>query len=259
MPGGQFDSSKTRVAPVCAALRERGGDWVRELLTLATLGTPAAGTLLPADLTFLQGYWGSTERGLQPPVSLLAWLIRNLTPSLSPTTIDKHREGLLAGDPATVALALKLLRSKSDSRGWYIFEGPTYPDAFIETPDALVVVEGKRTEAGPTTSTTWQNGRHQIWRHMDAAWEIRGHRQVLGLFLVEGIAPTPTQVPKVWREASAATLSASVLEASFPHRSATEREGIRRGFVGVATWQQVCERCNLDRRILVDRVDSLGV
>jgi hypothetical protein len=184
-------------------------------------------------------------------------LIRNLTPPLGPTTIDENRERLLAGDPSTVELALTLLRSKRDGRGWHIFEGPTYPDAFIETRDALVVIEGKRTEAGPTTSTTWLSGRHQIWRHIDAAWEIRRRRAVFGLFLVEGDAATPTQVPKVWREAAAATLSASALEASFPHRSAAEREGIVRGFVGVATWQQVCERCSLDRRILVDTIRSL--
>lgn len=47
-----------------------------------------------------------------------------------------------------------LLRSAGTGRGWHVLEGPTYPDVFVETRDALVVVEGKRTEAGPTTSTS---------------------------------------------------------------------------------------------------------
>jgi hypothetical protein len=59
----------------------------------------------------------------------------------------------------------------------------------IETPDALIVIEGKRTESGATIDTTWLTGRHQIWRHIDAAWEIRGRRQVFGFFIVEGEDP----------------------------------------------------------------------
>jgi hypothetical protein len=64
MPSGQFDSSKTRVAPVCAALREHGGDWVRQLLALGSLGSPTAGADPTADLTFISGALGPSRARL---------------------------------------------------------------------------------------------------------------------------------------------------------------------------------------------------
>ena len=113
---------------------------------LVEQGAPAATVPAFVDLSLLEGYWGSTERGLAPPVSLLSWLIRNLKPPQAPTTIDTNRRALLARNPETVANALNLLRSTNIATGWYIFEGLTYPDALLITPDAIIVVEGKRTE-----------------------------------------------------------------------------------------------------------------
>ena len=77
MPGGTFDSSKTRVTPVFDQLRLRRDDWVRQLLSLPQHGAGRA--VGQADLTFLGGAWGGEERALFPPVSLLSWLIRNLS------------------------------------------------------------------------------------------------------------------------------------------------------------------------------------
>ncbi len=240
---GERDSSNTRVVPVLDQLRARNDDWVRSLLTLATHGSGAA---VPGDVSLLytSGFWGSRERPLEPPVALLSWLIRNCEPPVRTTSIPPERARLLEGDPSTIATALDRLRSAK--RGWHIFEGPSYPDAYIETPGALVVIEGKRTEAGPTTDTTWRSGRHQIWRHLDAAWEVRARRSVFGLFLVEGTAPNPTKVPSVWQDASASALTAETLRCSFPHRGATERAAIVQGFLGVATWQAVCSHFGSD-------------
>ena len=195
MPGGERDSSKTRVVPVFDQLRARNDDWVRSLLTLAKHGS---GTSVPADMSLLYtaGFWGDTECGLKPPVALLSWLIRNLAPPVGATRITEERARLLAGHPFTVATALKRLRSAGRKSGWQTFEGRSYPDVYIETPGALVVIEGKRTEPGPTTDTTWMSGRHQIWRHLDAAWEIRGRRSVFGLFL--GPVNTTEQFVVYW-------------------------------------------------------------
>jgi hypothetical protein len=245
MPGGECDSLKTRAVPVFDRLQARGDDWVRELLNLARYGSGAA---VPTDvcLSFTAGYWGSAERALDPPVALLSWQIRNLAPPVSATHITEERARLLAGDTGTIATALGLLRSAGTGAAWHVFEGPSYPDAYIETPGALVVIEGKRTEHGPTTHTTWMGGRHQIWRHIDAAWEVRGRRAVFGLLLVEGAHPDPFEVPAVWQEAAASALSAETLRCSFPHRGVEERAAIAQGFLGVATWQAVCRRFVLD-------------
>jgi hypothetical protein len=159
------------------------------------------------------------------------------------------------GDPETVELALGALRSSNTPKGWHLLEGPTYPDALLETRDALVVIEGKRTESGPTVDTTWLTGRHQIWRHIDAAWEIRGRRQVFGFFLVEGT--TRGDVPEVWQRAFADALAPSSLASSFPHRSAAESAAIASCFVGGTTWQRVCSAFGIEFADLPDRV-SIG-
>ena len=250
MPGGRFDSSKTRVAPTFDALSLRGDLWVRDLLDLPQRN----GTRNPIpeglDLAFQRGYWGSTELGLTPPVSLLSWLLRNPDRLLQQTSEHPDRAAVLRGDPDVLGRALDLLRSTPAARAWYILEGPTFPDAVIETRDAVVVVEGKRTERGPTTSTTWLVGRHQMWRHIDAAWERRGCRHVFGFFVVEGHQQDGT-VPEPWQLASDECISTASLSTSFPHRSVLEREAIASCFLGVTTWQAIRSRFGLHESVLI--------
>lgn len=255
MPGGPRDSSRTRVGPVFDRLNGLEPGWVRTLLSLATHRHPVVAIPTTADFSLLEGYWGPIERGLDPPVSLLSWLIRNLSPPVGDSNVDEHRHLLLQRDPATVATALRLLRSDGNKRAWYVFEGQTFPDAMLVTPDALVVVEGKRTEPVPTESTTWMAGRHQIWRHIDAAWEIRGHRQVFGLFIVEG--DFSGEVPPVWRAAIPGALSPATMESSFPHRGPDERQAIAKCLLGVTTWQHVCAEFGIDFSMLPDRLEVI--
>ncbi|WP_395144639.1 hypothetical protein [Armatimonas sp.] len=248
MPGGQFDSSKTRVSPVFDELAKRSDNWVLQLLELTSFGVDKN-----LDLKFLKGYWGTKELGLHPPVSLLSWLIRHPKHLKQNALSSPERELLLNGNPEKVEEALTLLRTENRDRAWYIFEGRTYPDAVIETPDALIVIEGKRTEAGPTTSTKWLEGRHQIWRHIDAAWEQRGKRRVFGLFIVESDGECG-DVPQHWKQAIKNSLVPSTLATSFPHRSNTECEEIRQCLLGVTTWQAVCREFSLPAGTLLAHV-----
>ena len=257
MPGGKRDSSKTRVVPVFDQLRARDDDWVRSLLTLAKHGS---GAPVPTDMSLLytSGFWGSAERALKPPVALLSWLIRNFEPPVGAPPINEERTRLRAGEMSTIATALARLQSAGTSKAWHILEGPSCPDVYIETPGALVVIEGKRTERGPTTNTTWMSVRHQIWRHLDAAWEIRARRAVFGLLLVEGAAPNPTEVPSVWQDAAAAAFATEALQRSFPHRGVEERAAIAQSFLGVATWQAVCRHFAFNFAALPDTTAEFG-
>lgn len=250
MPGGKFDSSLTRVAPVFDRLSTQPADWPARLLALAQCAAPDAVDWRKLDLRYVNGWWGDRERGLRPPVSLLSWLVRH-PESWASKPCSAERLRLQSGDPATVSQALELLRSSGADRGWFIFEGRTFPDALIETQDALIVVEGKRTESGPTTHTTWMGMRHQIWRHIDAAWEVRGRRKVLGLFIVEDDG---SGLPTVWREAAGEAVAEQALAGSFPHRSARETAELRRCFLGVATWASVCRAFGINMRDLPDTV-----
>jgi len=257
------DSTRTRVAPVFDALLAQdatGEKWLGALLALPRGGRSLDAGLAARPGTLDQAHWSSRtkkaerrEKALEPPASLLSWLARHLGEVHTDTiagddTKAERRNALRAGDPATVARAIAKLRSEPKPRAWYRLEGASRPDVFLATPDAVIVIEGKRTEAGPTTSTTWLPGRHQMLRHMDAAYEVAGRRRVLGFFVVEGDeAGAP---PKAWLEAARATLSRDAVEGSLPHRPAPERDAITRGFLGVTTWQEICDRCGLDPAIL---------
>jgi hypothetical protein len=238
MAGGIQDFSRTRAAPVFDLLQRRADDWVRVLLALNQgSGAPAVDPTL--NLEFQKGYWGKSEHPLDPPVALLSWLIRNPTPLLSAETAHVERLQLAKGDPLMVGRALHALRTSAAPKGWHLLEGPTVPEVMLETPDALIVIEGKRSEAGAALDTTWHSGRHPIWRHIDAAWEIRGRRRVFGFFLVQG-QESDGALPAQWIAAMGEAMSAPVLEKSFPHRSTAERDAIAACFLGGTTWNRVC-------------------
>lgn len=257
MPGGTRDSSKTRVAPFFDELRRHdafGQSWIPGLLSLPSYGSDKP---RPTTVTGLKETgWGNTEVALRPPVSLLSWLLRNLRqPSSVPhTKVQQERKELINGDVSRIKQGLDRLRSGHSSKAWYVLEGDSRPDAFLATNDVVIVIEGKRTEAGPTTSTTWLDGRHQMLRHLDAAFEIAGRRSLYGFFIVEG--DDHGKVPPVWVEASRQTLSPISVDQSLPHRPAVERQVITAAFLGVTTWQQACSALGVPFSDLPDKVNS---
>lgn len=256
--GGRYDSSRTRVAPVFSALRTRPEPWLAQLLRLPEGGAaqPVFDTLGPvAECAF--GGGSQREKRLPAPPSLLRLLATQVSrPAETPRWSEAAREQrnrLFDRDPDTLREALDLIDRGRLTRGWHVFEGPTAPDVYIETPHVLVVIEGKRTEAGPTVDTEWMPGRHQMWRHIDAAWERRGGREVFGFFIVEGDAAGA--IPPLWSQAARATLSEAAIESSFPHRNPDERAALRRCFLGVTTWQRVTDALGLPRSVLLDAVE----
>lgn len=255
---GLRNSSRTRVGPVFRALGEREQlepQWIKRLLGLAASVGGHQRPWHAEDLAVLERHHEPKERALQPPVALLSWLVRNLDVPVdriaSNDPVACERRKLAAKDPETIERALGLLRRGGSGKAWYILEGPTYPDVLIVTPDALVVIEGKRTEAGATTSTTWMVGRHQMLRHIDAAWEIRGRRSVYGFFIVEAAADD-TRVPASWLDVARDTRSERAVEASLPHRSRAEQTAIVECFLGVTTWQAIVIAFDLPTDILAD-------
>jgi hypothetical protein len=194
-----------------------------------------------------------------PPTSLLGWLIENVK---GPTTNDawgdgkvrRKREALIRGDRTVIAEALKRLEKVRGERDWAILEGPSQPDVFLETDEVVVVIEGKRTESSPTTATAWKPVRHQMLRHLDGAWEIRGSRSVYGFFIVEGAPERPGDIPQVWEDFAKTTVSAEALARSLPHRTREEQRRIAEAFLGVTTWQAVCAQFDIPKEVLIDTV-----
>jgi hypothetical protein len=159
-------------------------------------------------------------------------------------------------DPNVIAEAMKLLdgAGAADERAWYVLEGPSCPDVFLESDDLVVVIEGKRTEPAATTTTTWMPVRHQMLRHLDAAWDMRGDRQLLGFFIVEGDTADSMAVPAHWREAARNTTTSGALAQSLPHRSPDVQLRIGDAFIGVTTWQAVCRALSIPEAVLIHEV-----
>jgi hypothetical protein len=193
-----------------------------------------------------QRWWGKQERRLNPPKGLLHWLIENLKEPKSEACwggkeTRKNRELLLSGNAKTIAEAHRLLESRPMRSAWYVLEGQSQPDAYLETENLIIVIEGKRTERESTIATTWMPQRSQMIRHMDAAYEQARNKKVLGIMIVEGPGGADAAIPgEYWQKEAEAQVEPQMLEASLPHRIPLERAQIAEGFLGVTTWQRVC-------------------
>jgi hypothetical protein len=249
---GERDSSLTRVLPVFNALAH---SFVPRLVRLVAPHL-AVRTEAPEE-----AMW-HVEKALRPPKALLKWLVDH--PQLQPgcsigssTETIAKRQALMAGDISVRAEAHRLIdRAAPPAVAWYVLEGPSYPDVYIQTPELIMVVEGKRTESKPTRHTSWMPMRDQLLRHIDCAWEIRGDRRVMGVSIVEGDGGAEaTAVPSRWQTWLDESRSGDVLAKSLPHRSPTEQEQIASSVLGVTTWQRVCEEFSIDWASLPDRVD----
>ena len=127
-----------------------------------------------------------------------------------------------------------------------MLEGHSSPDATLEMTDAVLVIEGKRTQRSCTSKTKWMGARSQLVRHMDAALDHFPGKQMFGLLLIEGDGGSDAVMPsQYWKEQSDAQHSISLLTASLPHRTRIDRECIKQGILGVATWQAVCDQNGL--------------
>ena len=251
---GEFNSSITRVVPVFENLMSIDRSRRSWLPSLLQMGSDVGRVQLPHDpgelIEVHPHWWGINERRLPAPLSLLEWLVMNISEEAVEKSgylgeVLEKRRRLAKRDPKTQKEALECLRSGKRGRRWFVLEGESAPDAVLETDRILLVVEGKRTEFSTTTKTKWMKKRSQLIRHMDAASEVVAGRTVLGLLLVEGQDPDQMTVPTSWAAACAEQISHGLLDPSLPHRSPEQREQLRAGVLGAATWQRVCKTFGL--------------
>jgi len=213
------------------------------------LGSRSDHTEIPADAKLISNHpswWGKHERRLDAHPELLRWLIKNLeggTGGLrTSATTREHRDKLIARDPTTINLALQLLKDSVVRPKWYVLEGPSQPDAYLEAAHFILVIEGKRTERGQTTTTSWMSNRNQMLRHMDAAaWNASPGKRVYGLMIVEGMEGGDD----AWNAEGDAIMSDVVMNSSLPHLRPDERQALASGFLGFTTWQRVCRTFEL--------------
>lgn len=197
--------------------------------------------------------WRPPSRPLAGFSNLVQHLDETLIPPGDRTAAAARRRLLARKDAQTIAKALHLLKSSSSpGKAWYILEGPSRPDALLETRDSVICVEGKRTERACTVATQWMRNRSQLLRHMDAAAEKFRGKRVYGLLIVEGIESD--QPSEYWHSECDRQTAEEMVIASLPHRTPSERSQLAAGVLGVTTWQAVCRATAIDWATLPDEV-----
>ena len=265
---GKFDSSLTRVQPVFEALylRDASGEaWLRPLLEMARHTAGPAPMAIPADVGQLVAP-PQFEFAADPPRSLLEWLIRNPGHLDRPSEADwrkwsrrtqTKRDALLSGDAAVQAEALAQLESsfRLPRRAWWRFEGITRVDCALLTPSAVVFVEGKRTEMGPSKGVTWCPHRNQVLRVLDRAAAFAQQTGRPHFFVVLVVEKDLVEREAERQREIESVVSPETIRRSLPHLADKEQTELMSYYLGVTTWQDIVERFDLRKDVLINKAD----
>ena len=235
---GRYNSSIYRVRPLMEYL-ENNYDAFLSLLSLVDIGP------LGKPSTYRYDGVSCTEMKLKPTKQHLLTLI-NLMATKQHNKVDikgQNRLELFFGAPdvrqAACEQAKAELEKKYDtltaqSRPWYMFEGFTNPDIFIEGDDYVIVCEGKWTEPHITTTTTYLSSvgeyRNQMVRHIQGALNYTD-KKVYAFYIVDDECGYTEDLNK---ESFAKQLELETIQLDD-----IEKEKISNAFYGYTTWQAI--------------------
>lgn len=242
---GKNDSTKTRVEPLMDYLG-KNVDKINQFLSLFGRNVQINDNI--CDILYgkkSDGYPG--EKSIPAPVSLLRWYIENANQlersankqdkngHPSKETIEK-REAFFDCDDTIVKEAdegIKKLEKKNKDNytygySWYIFEGKTNPDIYIETESAIFVGEAKRTEPKLTGYVKWYKQRDQLIRHVDSVFD--SEKKVYSFFILEN---------KEYPNLSKHGKDFEYYKKSLPHRTDVEIKEIMKTYIGCITWSEL--------------------
>ena len=231
---GKKDSTITRVLPLMDAISKS-----REKLNLFFSLFPKIKPI-ESNNQNIDVWYGSNEKGLCPKQGLLEWCIYNLDKLTIPknfgtktkSTQEKRRQ-LFSGSETLRHEALKLIRQNPKKTSqWYIFEGYSKPDIYIETDTSIYIGEAKRTEPSLTTSTEWLNPRDQLIRHVDSI--IDNLKNVYFFFIIAE--------DKISKYDLSQYEDIHYYEKNLPHRKdIKEIQKFKDSYCGFTTWEKISE------------------
>ncbi len=135
---------------------------------------------------------------------------------------------------AIAELEMKYDTLTAKDRPWYMFEGFTNPDIFIEGDDYVIVCEGKWTEPHITTTTTYLSSvgeyRNQMIRHIQGALNYTSKR-VYAFYIVDAECGYTEDLNK--------KSFCGQLELETIKLSNDEKSAISNAFYGFTTWQAI--------------------
>jgi hypothetical protein len=261
---GKFDSSKTRVQPVFEALywQDTTGEmWLSRLLQLAERSMGPEAVAITPDLGQLVAP-PQFEFAAHPPRAYLEWLINHPEELTDPPEAEwkkwhartqEKRRALLAGNRAVRAEAIAELekRRRLPQRAWWRLEGVTRVDCGLLTPSAVIFVEGKRTEMGPSKKVTWYEKRNQVLRVLDCASSFARRTDRQHYFVILVVERDLVEQDPVRRSEIQAVTSAEAVRGSLPHLTTEHRTEMLSHYLGMTTWQTIVESFDLERDLLL--------
>lgn len=191
--GKFYDSSNYRVVPLVEAIKNNASNFATFLKTIN--GIP---DLIPPDCE-KDYFYGDHEKQLKPPKDHLECLIRYLSAkNHANISVGNSKRAALyganGGEEQKRALeeAIECLNEVYNEpilpKAWYIFEGASNPDIYIEGEDYVIVCEGKWTESHITEKTTHLKDkdefRNQMIRHIQGALNVTD-KKVYAFYIVD--------------------------------------------------------------------------
>lgn len=251
---GRYDSSKYRVTPLMDLIRSDPSyfDIFTTVLDIGKLSTP-----------YLFCY-GENEIQLKPSKAHLSKLIDYMAEKdFTDVNISNlHRHRLCHGSPDERLIARltaqKLLNEQYDSlspavRSWFIFEGHTNPDIYIEGDDYILLGEGKWTEGHITTETVHlssRNGeyRNQMVRHIQGAIN-HTDKAIHAFYIVDEFCGYTEDLTK-------AAFTKQLEYETIP-LSETEKQQIASCYHGYVTWQSIHKALPTVKFLTQAEIDSI--
>lgn len=232
---GKYNSSTYRVEPL---VKHIAGDLdrINSLLSLFNISVSS----LPTEYRY-----GNDEKLLKPTKKHLMKIAEYVgtIKTQFPKNKNKDRDILYYGTREEKAKktkeAINLIEDhyseiQPSSRNWYIFEGYTHPDLFIEGDDYILIGEGKWTESHITTTTTNLSGdneyRNQMIRHIQAALNY-SNKKIYAFYLVDSECCYLSDL--------AIDAFAKQLECETIKIDLDEKKKILDCYVGYVTWQDI--------------------
>jgi hypothetical protein len=235
---GKYNSSIYRVRPLMKIVE---ADYQAFLKLLSLVGIDALST--PG--VFRYDGENCTEMQLKPTKTHLKSLIDYLaekTP-FKGSIKGQDRKNLLYGTLTERKQACQKAKAELENnydkltaadRPWYMFEGFTNPDIFIEGEDYVIVCEGKWTEPHITTTTTYLSSkseyRNQMIRHIQGALNYT-NKKVYAFYIVDANCGYTNELTK---ESFCNQLNLETIPLG-----EIEKIAIAESYFGYATWQDI--------------------
>ena len=237
---GKYNSSVYRARPLMEIIKK---DYDSFLKLLSLMNIPALGQ----PHTYQYDGENCSEKQLKPSKRHLSSLIAYMA-AKQHTADVKNEQGTALFFPApknpngraeACMEALAALENVYDSlapsdRHWFLFEGFTHPDIFIEGEDYVIVCEGKWTESNVTTKTTHLSAdgesRNQMVRHIQGALNY-SDKKVYGFYIVDESCNYKNELTEDCFKKQLETETVRIPD--------SEKEKILDSFYGYTTWQEI--------------------